>query len=332
MPSFLVFESEKVRYAIPAERVDSIFWMPELSPIMAAPPWFIGFVNWHGAVVHVMDLGLRFNNPPRSYQTTTNIILVSTPQMRFGLVADLVMGLVEVPTEEVIQRDMVIPSDFRSAYSDLVEGEIKQGDAIVLLLSLSKLLTVEVGLEIEDHSGSSEYHPVAIFAENHEQLFRERMHQLAMPIVDHQDESKVGFALVTIGSIRYAIEIAYITEFTHLKQCVALPCCPHYILGVINLRGDVLSVIDMTALLGIQNIADKQDIVVLQLREKRMALAVQKVDDLRYFDPHLISPIQNLEEHHVRCKSLLRIDEGVAGILDIETILSGSLLEIDEHV
>ncbi|MBU3613234.1 chemotaxis protein CheW [Polynucleobacter sp. MG-27-Goln-C1] len=332
MSSFLVFESELVRYAIPAEAVDSIFWMPTLSPIEAAPPWFVGLANWHGEVVHVLDLGLRFKHSPRNYLTSTNIILVSTPQMRCGIVADSVMGLTEASFESIVKREMAMPSDFSSAYSDLIEGEIKQGDEIILLLNLQNLLTVKIGQEFPKVGEDSSFELVNSRTAHDEEVFSARMHQLALPVIDNKNENKDGYALVTIGGIRYAIEIAYITEFTHLKQCVPLPCCPQYILGVINLRGEILSVIDMTSLLNIQNIADKQDIVILQFESKRVALAVQKVEDFRYFDRHLISNLQNVEEHHAQCKSLLKVDDGVAGILDIEAILLGSLLEIDEHV
>lgn len=332
MSSFLVFESESVRYALPVESVDGIFWMPELSPIEAAPPWFVGLVNWHGQVVHVLDLGLRFKHRPRGYLPSTNIILVSTSAMRCGIIADAVLGLVEVSDGAIIRRDMVTPDGYDSSFSDLIKGEIKHDDVIVLLLNLQKLLTVQVGQAIN----YLEYPAVAVLtkpgAPQTDALLRARMHQLALPIIDNANQNKEGFALVIIGGIRYAIEIDFISEFTHLKQCAPLPCCPEHILGVINLRGEILSVIDMTSILNIQNIVDKKDIVVLQDGSKRIALAVQKVEDFQYFDRHLISNVQNVDDEHIRCKSLLRVGDGVAGILDIKAILNGTLLEINEQV
>ena len=332
MSSFLIFESELVKYAIPVESVDSIFWMPELSPIEAAPPWFIGLLNYHGEVIHVLDLGLRFRHPQRGYPNLTSIILVSAPQMRCGIVADTVMGLFEVTDESVIKRGMITPPDFDAEYSDLIEGEIKREDEVILLLNLQKLLTVEIGqdLSLSEVRLAGEITKLATMHSG--DLFRNRSHQLALPIVDSDNEDKDGFAIVRIGGILYAIEISYITEFTHLKQCTPLPCCPPYILGAINLRGEILSVLDVSSLLNIQNIVDKQDLVILQFESKRIALAVQKVEDFRYFDRYLISELQNVEGQHAQCKSLLRVDEGTAGILDIEAVLLGSLLEVDEHV
>lgn len=332
MPNFLIFESESVKYAVPVESVESIFWMPELSPIEAAPPWFVGLVNWHGEIVHVLDLGLRFKHAHRSYKTSTNIILLSTPQMRCGIIADAVLGLFELTNEAVVQREIVMPSDFSSNFSDLIYGEIKQGDEIILLLSLDKLLTTQLGVGSVTPNEKSVFELKAEAKLIDQDILRARMHQLATPVSEMTNENKEGFALVRIGGMRYAIEIAYITEFSHLKQCVNLPCSPEYILGVINLRGEILSVIDMTTLLNISDIVDKQDIVILQFESKRLALAVQKVEDFQYFDRSRISAVQNVEEYHAKCKSLLRVDDEVAGILDIEAILLGSLLEVDELI
>ena len=332
MPSFLVFESDSVQYAVPTESVENVFWMPELSAIEAAPPWFVGLVNWHGEIVHVLDLGLRFKHVSHEYQGSTNIILVNTPQMRCGIVADYVKGLVIVSDESVVNRDLVIPPDFKSDYSKLIAGEIKHDDEIILLLNLSALLTVEVGQSLPIHFEASIPVIPSPGAKRNEEIFRTRMHQLAMPNEGGQEGSKQAFALITIGGIQYAIEAEYILEFSHLKQCTPLPCCPAYILGAINLRGEILSVIDMTSLLRIQSMTDKRDVVILEFGSKKIALAVEKVENFRYFDRSLITELQDVEEHHAQCKALLRMDDGVAGILDVEAVLVGNLLEVDERI
>ncbi|MDF9788197.1 chemotaxis protein CheW [Polynucleobacter sphagniphilus] len=332
MPSFLVFESESAQYAVPIESVGSMFWMPELAPIEAAPPWFVGLVNWHGEIVHVLDLGLRFKHIQRLYSSSTNIILVNTPKMRCGLVADSIAGIVEVPNEAIVKRDIVNPLDFSVDYSRLIAGEMKHGDHIVLLLNLDELLTVEVG----EPSPHPKEMPVRAIPPDevtrNELVFRARMHQLAMPIEEDQEFNKQAFSIVLIGGIRYAIEAIYILEFAHLKQCTPLPCSPAYILGAMNLRGEILSVIDLTSLLGIQSIADKKDVAILHFEAKKIALAVDRVESFKYFDRHLISILHDMEDHHAQCKALLKLEDDVAGIIDIQAVLIGNLLEVNEQV
>lgn len=158
------------------------------------------------------------------------------------------------------------------------------------------------------------------------------MHQLANAVTIQTNQNLKGFAIVQIGGIAYAIEMQYITEFTHLKQCTSIPCCPSHILGLINLRGEILSVIGMASLLKIDDLSDQNEAVILQFENKRMALAVQQVNDFRYFGEQNISALQDIDEHRARCKSLLRYDDQVAGILNLDDILLTELLEINEQV
>ena len=44
---------------------------------------------------------------------------------------------------------------------------------------------------------------------------------------------------------KYAIETGYIREVLPLKELTPLPCTPPFVLGIINVRGKILSVIDI---------------------------------------------------------------------------------------
>lgn len=332
MSNYLIVESGLTKYAIPVESMEGIFWLPELSPIEAAPPWFVGLVNWHGEVIHILDLSLRFQHTPKQYSIQTSVVLVRTPEMRCGIVVDLVYDLIEAPSESIVDRELIVPVDFSAEYADLISGEIKLNDEVLLILNLQELLTTKIGQNAL-HQQQASVDMVHVMGDlGHEAIFKARMHQLALPLDNRQHDGTEIYAIVLIGGIQYAIDIKYIAEFSHLNQCVPLPCCPPYILGVVNLRGEIIAVVDMCPLLKIQNIVDRQEMVILQSESKKIALAVQKVLDFRYFDRRSILEIQDAEEQHAQCKSLLKVDGGVAGVLDIEAILLGNSLEINEHV
>jgi chemotaxis signal transduction protein len=96
-----------------------------------------------------------------------------------------------------------------------------------------------------------------------------------------------------------------------------------------NLRGEILMVMDITPLLKLQSLLDQKEIVVLQYKQKRIALAVQQIENLHSVANHNITPLQDSEEKHAYCKSLLRDGDVVAGILDLEAMLSGDVLVVD---
>jgi len=44
---------------------------------------------------------------------------------------------------------------------------------------------------------------------------------------------------------KYAIESSYVREIYPLKELTPVPCTPTFVLGIINVRGEIVSVIDM---------------------------------------------------------------------------------------
>jgi purine-binding chemotaxis protein CheW len=326
MRSYLICESVSVRYAIKVENVEGVYWLPQLSPIEAAPPWFVGSVNWHGEVVHVLDLGLRFKHQKRKYTQITQLIFVSTDAMRVGIVVDAVMGLIEVSETSVSVRNVLMPIDFNPAYAALIEGEIQYKDEIYLLLNLQRLLTVEVGQEADQSGCQTKFDLIEYSASVDGIKQKERMHQFPSLIVNQDNENKLGYALVVIGGVQYAIEVQCIVEFMYLKPFAVLPCCPDYLMGVMNLRGEILSVIDMGSLLNSHEVNEKKYLVILIFQSMKLALALQQIICLQYVDKHLVTDIQNIDDQRVRCKSLLKVEKGIAGILDIDAIFNSDLI------
>jgi purine-binding chemotaxis protein CheW len=48
-----------------------------------------------------------------------------------------------------------------------------------------------------------------------------------------------------LGDETYGIESSYVREVSRLKELTPLPCTPAFVLGIINVRGQILSVIDL---------------------------------------------------------------------------------------
>ncbi len=73
---------------------------------------------------------------------------------------------------------------------------------------------------------------------------------------------------------RYAIEGEYVQEVLTLKQITPIPGTPEYIMGVINHRGDVVSIINLKALLGIRERGLSEMNKVLLLRNQHMSFGL----------------------------------------------------------
>ena len=61
----------------------------------------------------------------------------------------------------------------------------------------------------------------------------------------------VKHVLFTLHDTRYAVPMSNVLELQRLPRMTSLPFVPEWLRGVTNLRGDVLSIVDLRVLLGI---------------------------------------------------------------------------------
>ncbi len=68
-----------------------------------------------------------------------------------------------------------------------------------------------------------------------------------------------------LGGEHYALDIHLAREIVEMLQITPIPRAPHYISGVINLRGEITSIMNLNTMLGLvnQEARDNQKIIVL---------------------------------------------------------------------
>ncbi|USD64252.1 chemotaxis protein CheW [Vibrio sp. SCSIO 43136] len=66
------------------------------------------------------------------------------------------------------------------------------------------------------------------------------------------DETNKRFLLVDVAGERACIDIAFVQEVIEQVQMTAVPMCESVVSGVMNVRGSVVPVIDLTQRLGLQ--------------------------------------------------------------------------------
>ncbi len=69
-----------------------------------------------------------------------------------------------------------------------------------------------------------------------------------------------------IARERYGIESSYVCEVCPLRELTPLPCTPPFVLGIMNVRGNIISVIDLRKFLDLpeKGLTDLTKVIVLQ--------------------------------------------------------------------
>ena len=151
---------------------------------------------------------------------------------------------------------------------------------------------------------------------------------------DDLDEDTMEDRYLTffIGEEVYGLAIRNVTEIVGLQRITEVPDMPGYVLGVINLRGAVIPVVDVRLRFGIEQREpdERTCVIVVQLDDISVGLIVDTVSEVLDIPADNVAPppnvIQNKPSRFV-C-GLGKIGEQVAIILEAGKLLKDEDLEV----
>jgi purine-binding chemotaxis protein CheW len=123
---------------------------------------------------------------------------------------------------------------------------------------------------------------------------------------------------VRAGGEHYALPVAGVREIAPLGQITPVPGAPAAILGVWNLRGDVVAAIDLAQLLGLRSDAEATRIIVGEDGAVRAGLVVDTVTDVGTL-PEALEPA---DSEFLAAAAL--IDGEPVGIVDLGAVLAAA--------
>lgn len=97
----LEFSLGKERYAIEIASVQEVSPLKDLTPLPCTPDFVVGVVNIRGRIIAVYDLKKFFGLADRGLTDLHRIILLRGADLQFGLLADSVIGVKPVRTEDL---------------------------------------------------------------------------------------------------------------------------------------------------------------------------------------------------------------------------------------
>ncbi len=98
------------------------------------------------------------------------------------------------------------------------------------------------------------------------ELLRSRAEELA-EIPAHEESLEVIEVLeFTLEPERYAIETRYVREVHPLRDVTDVPCTPPFVLGIISVRGQIVSVVDIRRFLELseRGLVDRNRVVIIE--------------------------------------------------------------------
>lgn len=313
------FEVSDQEYAFGIERVKEIVTLPpEVASVPRSPSSMVGIMVLRERILPLVSLRSLLGLPQSIDAQVQQRVVVTTGFER----EDLSVGIVVDTVREVLRlsEDIIdpIPALLDDGRKDLeAVCRLDGGKRVVTVLAVDRLLDVEalarevegasVDVEDEEVLGASSERTSKAGSDLEEQLVIFRL----------EDES-------------YGIPVEAVQEIVRIpEQMTKVPKAPSFVEGVINLRGEVLPVIDQRRRFGIASVErnDRQRIVVLKLRGQILGFIVDSVAEVRKIPASVIGPAPSLSAAQakiIRRVANLGQDRGIVMLLEPDEMISQS--------
>jgi len=146
-------------------------------------------------------------------------------------------------------------------------------------------------------------------------------------------QSRLEVVEFVLGPEHYGIESTLIREIHPLSEFTPLPCTPAFFLGLVNVRGHILSIINIKKLFDLpeKGLTDLNKVIIVHTNHMELGILADVIVGVRSV---------GLEELHpalptltgIRAEYLKGITKDPMVILDMEKILSDEKILVDEAV
>lgn len=149
---YMTFKSGNEYFAIGIQYVNEIIGFQNITVIPETEDYIKGLINLRGKIIPVIDVRLRFKQPPFEYNDRTCIIVINVKSTVVGLIVETIAEVVTIEEEDILPPPTIGRGD--KVQNKYVYGIGKVGDSVKLLLNPDKLLNDE---DINALEQASEY-------------------------------------------------------------------------------------------------------------------------------------------------------------------------------
>ncbi len=98
------------------------------------------------------------------------------------------------------------------------------------------------------------------------------------------------YTVFTIAGEEFGIDLGRVVEVVRPQKTTPLPKVPHFVDGVINLRGTIIPVMDLRKRLNVKPSPGKERIIVTKMHGEKMGVLVDTVTEIINIEDSQVAP------------------------------------------
>jgi purine-binding chemotaxis protein CheW len=142
---------------------------------------------------------------------------------------------------------------------------------------------------------------------------------------DDEDTQKDKYLTFQLGDEEYGIEIRHVTEVVGLQKITSVPDMPDFVKGVINLRGQVIPVMDVRARfhMELRDYDDRTCVIVVNVADTAIGLVVDEVQEVMDVPESQVEPPPKVSRTRGSrfIQGMGKVGDDVKILLDVDKLL-----------
>lgn len=124
-----------------------------------------------------------------------------------------------------------------------------------------------------------------------------------------------------LGDEQFAVETSKVQSINDTMVITKVPKAPDYIKGLINLRGNIISLLDINLIVGIEKGAmSDNNIIILEMEEELVGITVDQVDEVLDIEEAIIEKIES-DKRKSYIRGVINFQDRIVTLIDIDNLL-----------
>ena len=315
----VVFRVGGEEFALPLLDVIEIIRTPAMIKVPNASKYIAGLCSVRGEILAVIDsykwLGLQGGDYESAlYDENSRIIVADIGGMKAGLLADKVSEVISA--EEVKIKEP--PAGIKAIEGGLVRGIFMHdnGKRLIMVIDAGKIYKAGMFSRETERSKA---------LSNSRTVFANEGNANEGNTEDTKLETMVVFR---VREEEYGIRIRHAQEINRMSKVVRFPAAPGFIDGMVNLRGEMIPLLNLRTLLEIpcNDVFEDSRYIVAEYEKRKIGIRVDSVSGVVKFPVELLEEVPEITVEN-NCnkyiEAIVKLDGGrVVLLLDMARVLS----------
>ncbi|MBM7686254.1 chemotaxis protein CheW [Defluviitalea raffinosedens] len=303
----IIFSVGKEEYAFSIDYVKEIIGLPDIVKVPNTADYIEGMFSIRNELLAAINLGKYFGMKCEVLDKRGRVIIINNGFLSYGIIVDKVSNVVQVQKQllkENVQDAMFAGIGFTKGIYNLNNGQ-----RLIMMLEPDQLIHLEdiqgiLEVNQKESKKDSTFHPDEVGLTSEYVIFR-------------IDEEEYGIAIHKVQ------EVNRIDEITHF------PGAPQFIAGMVDLRGEVIPILNLRKMFGLQDLDSYcgSKFLVAEFENKKIGILIDSVSGvLRFSEACIEKASEALKEKDQNCyiDKIAKLNDGkrMVLILNLSALLS----------